>query len=202
MTLDEAQIQQCVGRQLTRLADKLDTMPDVAELPSLCDGWTVTNVLAHMTMPARYDLPAFMAELAAVDNDFDRLSELIAHRDGLLPFERLVDDLRTDTMAQWVPPGGGARGALSHAVIHGLDITSAIDVERTCDDDACRLVLDFLTSDAATSFGGDASRISVRAVDVDWQHGTGNPNIAEAADIILALANRPRPGLHPTPATR
>lgn len=193
MTLDESDIQSRVGPQLTRLADTLGGVPDVADAPSLCEGWTVRHVLAHMTMAARYDDREFMAELEAAGYDFDRLSETVARRDGLMPFERLLDDLRSDTMAQWAPPGGGPSGALSHAVVHGLDITSALDMERTSDDDACRLVLDALAG--AGPFGVDSTGRLLRATDLDWRHGTGEPVDASAADLILALAGRTRQGI-------
>ena len=112
-----------------------------------------------------------------------------------MPFERLLDDLRSDTMANWAPPGGGASGALSHAVIHGLDITSALGIDRTCDDDACRSVLESLAADAGSRFGMDTSGHLLRATDLDWQQGAGEPVDARAADLILALAGRARPGI-------
>ncbi|MET0908009.1 MAG: maleylpyruvate isomerase family mycothiol-dependent enzyme [Ilumatobacteraceae bacterium] len=201
MPRDDSDIQPLVGPQLTRLADTLGDRPDIADAPSLCQGWTVTHVVAHMTMAARYDEAAFMAELEAAGYDFDRLSETVARRDGLLPFERLLDDLRSDTMARWAPPGGGATGALAHAVIHGLDITSALGIGRTCDDDACRLLLDSLAADDGARFGLDTSGRRLRATDLDWQHGAGEPVDAAAADLILALAGRPRPGIEFADAT-
>lgn len=201
MPLDESDIQSCVGPQLSRLADALRDRPDVGDAPSLCEGWTVTHVVAHMTMAARYDGPAFMAELEAAAYDFDRLSETVARRDGLLPFDRLLDDLLSDTMARWAPPGGGAGGALSHAVIHGLDITAALGIGRTCDDDACRRVLDALATDAGALFGMDTTGYLLRATDLDWQQGAGEPVDASAADLILALAGRSRPGIEFANAT-
>ena len=38
----------------------------------------------------------------------------------------LVDLLRRNIDNPWQPPGGGAVGALSHDVIHGLDVTEAL----------------------------------------------------------------------------
>lgn len=195
MNLDESSIQSRVGSQLTRLADALGAVPTSADQPSLCAGWTVRHVLAHMTMAARYDGPAFHAELEAAGYDFTQLSETVARRDATLPFENLLDDLRSDTMAGWAPPVGGAMGALTHAVIHGLDITSALGLDRTSDDDASRLVLDSLTANPAHFHVDPAGRL-LRATDLDWQHGTGKPVDASAADLILALAGRPRPGIN------
>jgi uncharacterized protein (TIGR03083 family) len=184
-------VQSLVGPQFRALADALEGQPPSAA--SLCDGWAVRHVIAHMTMAARYDEPAFRAELAAAGYDFTVLSERIARRDGDLPFDALLADLRSDTMAAWAPPGGGATGALSHVVIHGLDITTALGLPRTAGDEATRLVLDNLADGSA--FGVDTSGLLLRATDLDWESGHGTLVEASAGELILALAGRPRPGL-------
>jgi uncharacterized protein (TIGR03083 family) len=202
MTTIENDVQALVGPQLRALADALAAQPaSVADAPSLCAGWAVKNVVAHMTMAARYDGPAFMAELASVGNDFGALSEKVARRDGELDFGRLLDDLRSTTMANWAPPGGGAAGALSHVVIHGLDITTALDLPRTADDQATLLVLASLASGgAAAHFGVDPTGKLLNATDLDWQFGAGEPVDATAGDLVSALSGRTRPGVD-LPAT-
>jgi uncharacterized protein (TIGR03083 family) len=196
MSTEPSDLQALVGPQLVALADALAAQPaDVADRPSLCEGWAVKNVVAHMTMAARYDPAAFMAELSAAGNDFETLSQTVARRDGDLPFDRLLADLRSDTMAAWAPPGGGAMGALTHAVIHGLDVTSAVDLPRTADDEATRVVLDGLAGGVAEHFGTSSSGRHLRATDLDWQSGEGVTTEAPAADLILALAGRTRPDL-------
>jgi len=197
MTITENDVQALVGPQFRALADALAAGPaSVADAPSLCEGWAVKNVMAHMTMAARYDGPAFAAELAAVGHDFGALSEKVARRDGELGFDRLLDDLRSDTMAGWAPPGGGAAGALSHVVIHGLDITAALGLPRTAEDRATLLVLASLADGGvAAHFGVDPTGRWLKATDLDWQFGAGEPVEAPAGDLVLALTGRRRPGI-------
>ena len=45
----------------------------------------------------------------------------------------------------WTPPGGGYAGALNHVVIHGLDITVPLGVQRRSSGETIRVVLDDLT---------------------------------------------------------
>jgi uncharacterized protein (TIGR03083 family) len=203
MIADDADIQSLVAPQFSALAAALADQPaSVAEHPTLCEGWAVKNVVAHLTMAARYDEPAFMRELAAAGNNFDALSEALARRDGTLPFARLLTDLRSDTMARWAPPGGGAMGALSHVVIHSLDITNALGIPRTADDDATREVLDAMSiGGVAARFGTDPSGRLLRANDLNWCFGDGEPIEASAADLVLALAGRPQPSLDLRTAT-
>ena len=101
MNISTSDLQALVGPQLSALADLLDDgTAALADAETLCAGWRARHVVAHMTMAARYDGPAFMAELSAVDGDFDRLSQTIADRDARRPFSELLDDLRSDTMAR------------------------------------------------------------------------------------------------------
>ena len=182
-------VQSLVGPQLRSLADALEgSDPDA---PSLCQGWQVRHVVAHLTMAARYDEQAFGAELAAVGFDFAALSETVARRDAARDWPSLLADLRSDVLAGFAMPGGGALGALTHAVIHGLDITVALGLPRTSDDAAVRLVLDALVVDPSP-FGIGLDGWHLQATDLDWEHGTGTTVAAPAEELVLALANRPR----------
>ncbi|WGW11841.1 maleylpyruvate isomerase family mycothiol-dependent enzyme [Saxibacter everestensis] len=197
MITTDTGVQALVGLQFQALAETLAGQPtSIADAPSLCEGWNVRHVVAHMTMAARYDGPAYMAELAAVGHNFEALSNKIARRDGERPFDTLLDDLWSDTMAAWAFPGGGAIGTLAHVVIHGLDITVALGLPRTADDQATRLILDSLTTgDLASSFGTAPGGRKLKATDLEWQSGNGTVLEADAGDLILALAGRPRPQL-------
>ena len=116
---DDAELQPVIAAEFLALADLLDSSsePDW-DTPSLCDGWRVREVIAHLTMAARYSEEEFMAELRECEFDFSRLSNKIATRDAELPAGDLVANLRADVMHHWTPPGGGYHGALSHVVIH------------------------------------------------------------------------------------
>ena len=192
MTITENDVQALVGPQFRALADALAAEPaSVADVPSLCEGWAVKNVLAHMTMAARYSPEEFTAQLRSDGFDFTRLSNRIAEQDGGLPFHVLVKDLRTDAMAHWAPPGGGFEGALTHAVIHGLDITVPLGLTRSCDDEALRLVLDGLTAGGVhRHFGVEVEGLELRATDLDWSFGSGKRVDKAAHEIALMLCGR------------
>ena len=85
----------------------------------------------------------------------------------------MLADLRAETMATWVLPGGGPIGALTHVVIHGLDVTAANGC-RSAPDAAAVVVLDVLTGGGvAAHFGVDASEFRLTATDLGWHHGDG-----------------------------
>jgi uncharacterized protein (TIGR03083 family) len=159
--------------------------------PTLCEGWTVRHVVAHLTMPVRYTPEEFGAELAAVQFDFATLSNQVAERDAGLPVATLLDGLASETLAEWVTPGGGPTGSLSHVVIHGLDITVPAGLGSVGSDAALRVVLDHLAAGGGhRHFGTSLEGRSLAATDLDWSHGTGEPETAPAHELVLALAGR------------
>ena len=142
------------------------------DAPSLCEGWRTREVVAHMTMPARYDGPAFMAELEAAGGDFTALSNTVAARDGALPARRLLAGLRSDVLHGWRPPGGGAEGALTHCVIHGLDIAEAVPLERRVPDARIARCSAIVAGPGSPNlFGVDLSDVELRADDLEWSCG-------------------------------
>jgi uncharacterized protein (TIGR03083 family) len=187
----DSQLQPLVAASFAALAESLAAVAEERwNEPSMCEGWAVRHVIAHLTMAARYDEAAFLAELTANGFDFQSTSDRIAFRDGELPPEALLADLRGDTMASFPQPGGGFVGSLSHVVIHGLDATQPLGLARSCSDEAARLVLDSLVAAAPNVFGVDTSGLAFRATDLDWSYGAGQPVDRPAAEILLALSGR------------
>lgn len=192
--MDDEDRQPLVAAEFAELADLLAHIPAARwDTPSLCEGWRVREVVAHMTMAARYDQAAFMAELEQDGFDFGKLSNRIAARDGQLPPEQLVADLRSPTMARWTPPGGGYLGALNHVVIHGLDVTVALGEPRRPPDAVLRVALDDLTTGGVhNNFQTTINRTLV-ATDLDFSYGSGEVVRAPATHLALQLCGRRLP---------
>jgi uncharacterized protein (TIGR03083 family) len=203
---DDAELQPAVAAQFEALAELLSAAPDaVWDTGSLCDGWRVREVVAHMTMPARYSDDQFMAELERCGYDFTRLSNEIASRDAAVPSAQLVSDLRSDVLGHWSPPGGGFHGALIHVVIHGLDVTVPLREARLTPDEILRVVLDDLTKGGAHQhFDIDISGRILEANDIYWTYGSGQALRGAAEDLALAMCGRRLPSgrLEGTPLLR
>lgn len=192
---DDAGLQPVVAAEFLALADLLESASEAQwDTSSLCEGWRVREVIAHMTMAARYPEEKFMAELRRYDFDFGRLSNEIASRDAGLPASELIANLRSDTMQHWAPPGGGYHGALNHVVIHGLDVTVPLGVPRRSPDETIRIILDDLTkADVHARFGTRIEGRRLQATDLDWSYGSGSPLRGAAEDLALVLCGRTLP---------
>jgi uncharacterized protein (TIGR03083 family) len=189
--MDETELRPMVRHAYVALADVLEPLPERGwDQASLCEGWRVREVVAHVTMPVRYDEEQFTAELRACGFDFTRLSNTVAAKDAQLPTSTLVSNLRDRTLHDWTPPGGGVQGAISHAVIHGLDITVALGLDPTASADAIRVVLDGLADGGSQHFGVDVEGMSLEATDLDWRFGNGTAVRAPAAGLVLRLSGR------------
>jgi uncharacterized protein (TIGR03083 family) len=185
-------LQSLVAAEFAALAAALEPLDEPAwARPSLCEGWSVGHVVAHLTMAARYPAEQFRAELGADDFDFQRMSDRLAARDGLLPPADLLNDLRSETMARFEMPGGGYAGSLSHVVIHGLDVSLPLGLGRVCSDEAAVLVLDGLVAPGDRSlFGVELDGHELRATDLDWRHGDGAARPGPAGELIARLSGR------------
>jgi len=192
---DDASLQPAVAAEFRSLADLLDAASAAQwDTASLCAGWRVREVVAHMTMAARYSEEQFMAELKRCGFDFTRLSNEIAARDAGLPTDELIKNLRSEVMRRWAPPGGGYHGALNHVVIHGLDVTVPLGVPRLATDQTIRVILDDLTQgDVNARFGIDIAGRSLQATDLDWSFGQGAVLRGPAADLALVICGRSVP---------
>ncbi len=188
----DADLSGAIAEEYRALADLLEASgPAVWDAPSLCEGWRIREVVAHMTMPARYSGPAFMAELEAAGGDFTRLSDTVAERDGALPPASLLGDLRSEVLHGWQPPGGGVEGALTHCVIHGLDITGSVPLERRVPDERIAAVLGIIAGPGTPNlFGVDLQGVQLQADDLDWSYGSGTPVSGSAQALALVVCGR------------
>jgi uncharacterized protein (TIGR03083 family) len=181
-----------IAEEFVALADLLEAArPGVWDEPSLCEGWRTREVVAHVTMPVRYSDPGFMAELEAAGGDFTRLSNTVAARDGALPTERLLADLRSDVLHNWQPPGGGQDGALTHCVVHCLDVIEAVPLSRRLPDRRIARVLSLVADPSAPNlFGTDLSGVTLLADDLEWSSGEGTPVEGSAQSLVLVACGR------------
>jgi hypothetical protein len=146
-----------------------------------------------VTMPARLTPEQFRAEMAAAGGDFTVLSDTVAARDASLPLVDLLDQLRSPILHAWQPPGGGTAGALSHAVIHSLDVTIALDRPTVAPAEAVTAILDQLTAANGTWFALDLTDVRLQSTDTDWSWGHGQLVRADSGSLVALLGGRTLP---------
>jgi len=179
-------------RQLT---DLLAALPASAwDQPSLCAGWRVREVAAHILMTLRTPAWRFAAEMARSGGNFSRMADRVARRDGAAAPAELVAALREHEDTIFQPPGGGVGAGLTHDVIHGLDMTAALGVEHPVPEPTLRAVLDTVNgTQSRKHFGVNLDGIRLQADDIDWSCGSGQVVSGSAQDLALVACGRRLP---------
>ena len=160
------------------------------QTPSLCTGWTVHDVLAHMVSTAKLTPPAFVVGLARSGFRFDRFTakRIAAERAGgpaaTLAAFRAVE---TSTSA----PPGPTLSWLGEALVHAEDIRRPLGIARQYPVDAVTAVTDFYAG-SNVLIGGKrrVDGLTLRATDTDWSHGTGPLVEGPALALMLATTGR------------
>jgi uncharacterized protein (TIGR03083 family) len=185
-----------IAAQRAELASVLgDLAPNEWDEPTLCAGWRVREVVAHLTMPFRYGRGRFLLELAKSRGRFNVMSDRLARRDAAeISAGDLTEAVRSHVGHPWKPPGGGYEGALAHDVIHGLDITVPLGRAQPVPETRLRLIPPrSLTDRSVRFFGIDLGGIELRARDIHWTLGSGTPLTGTAQDLLLVLCGRKLP---------
>ncbi len=200
-------IREAISAERRELAEMLEALPPGRwDDPTLCEGWRVREVVAHMTLAFRYSTPRFLGELLRSGGAFNRMSDRCAKRDAsALTSDRLAAAIRDNVDHPWKPPRGGYEGALTHDVVHGLDISVALDLGRRVPEERVRVVLAGLARPQGLRyFGVDLSGVELRADDLDWSFGSGAPLTGAAQDFVSLLSGRRLPAgrLRGEPAAR
>jgi uncharacterized protein (TIGR03083 family) len=175
------------------LADELSGLTaEQWETPSLCAGWTVRNVAAHLAMPLEMGLPKMFVKILAAGFDFNKAADRIARTESR-PGPELVEVLRTHAAKRFSPPGFGPEAPLTDVFVHGQDIRRPLGMGYSLPDDQARIILDLLvTPKAAKAFSkkGAVDGLQFRATDLDWSHGNGAEVSGTAEALIMTLSGR------------
>jgi uncharacterized protein (TIGR03083 family) len=204
--VDDTRIRTETAAERREQADLLAALTEEQwDAPTLCEGWRVREVIAHTTMPYRTSLARVVLEVVRARGSFDRMADRRARADAARSTSaELVAALRDNAEHPWAPPGGGRLGALSHDLIHGLDVTVALGLDRTPPPERVGMVLSGFDTRRARFFGIDVTGLRFVATDVDWSYGEGAEVRGPAAALLLAVCGRRVPDGHltGTPASR
>ncbi len=158
--------------------------------PSWCAGWSVEDVLAHLTATASLTPPTFFARFAGSGFSFPRFAERqIARYKGSTPAETLARFRAVETSTS--APPGPKLSWLGEVIVHSEDIRRPLGIEHAHPVEAVRSVLDFYKG--SNTLIGAKSRIAgvtLRATDTDWTHGEGPVVEGRAIDLLLAATGR------------
>lgn len=190
MNQDEALA--AVQEERLRLCDFLDTLDDTDwAVPSLCAGWTVRDVVAHLTIPTRATWLGVTVGAIKARGSFDRMATNQAKaRASRFSPQVLVGQLRESAHSTRRMPGSGPMDPLVDLLVHGQDIARPLKKAHPI---PAPLVAAALDAVADNPFFGGRKRFAglrVVATDTEWAAGIGSEVRGPAAELLLAATGR------------
>jgi uncharacterized protein (TIGR03083 family) len=180
-----------IHAERTALADDLSTLASEQwATPSLCSGWTVHDVLAHLLSAAKMTPPKFFAKFAAAGFNFDKFTGkqvAVEGSDGpaaTLAAFRAAHDRTTS-------PPGPKETWLGEAFVHGEDIRRPLGMSRDYPlPDVARALGFYTRSNAIIGGKKRVAGLTLEATDSDFTAGSGPLVEGPVVSLLLAASGR------------
>ena len=172
-----------------RFADSLASLPsDAWEKPSLCAGWTVRDVVAHIVAGAKNTPGGFIVGIVSSGFNFDKfIAKGLAKEKGQTPAQ-LIAALKGLVDAK-TKPGSAMLGDI---IVHGEDVRRAVGFTTGTPDRAnVRVVADaYKKAGPPLRVKKRINGLTLKATDADWSTGTGPEVSGPLLDLVLAMTGR------------
>jgi uncharacterized protein (TIGR03083 family) len=123
-TMDREQSWSVIIERRLAVADLLDSLNDREwETPSLCDGWRIRDVAAHLAMiPNPPSAGKMLADTVRARGSFHRLNFDISKRHAQRPTAELAAEVRRYADSRRLPVVTNYRNVMFDVLVHSLDI--------------------------------------------------------------------------------
>jgi uncharacterized protein (TIGR03083 family) len=184
-----------VRREREALVEDLAGLTDAQwELPSLCGGWTVHDVAAHLVDNARTTRLGIVVAMVRARFDFDRQNDAgVAREKGATPAETL-ERLRAVVGRRTTPPAP-LDSRLVEEVVHGDDVRRPLGVHRDYPTETVERALAHQLRTSVGLGGGKQRAAGLRlvATDADWSHGEGPEVRGPLVSLLMVVSGRAEP---------
>ncbi|MFI5908523.1 maleylpyruvate isomerase family mycothiol-dependent enzyme [Dactylosporangium sp. NPDC051541] len=190
---------QAIARQRRDLADLLDGLSATEwERPSLCAGWRVRDVAAHVALaPQPPGAWAMAVDAARAGGRFHKLNHDVSVRHARRPVADLVDELRRHADSRRLPIVTNYRNILFDVLVHAQDIAVPLGRPLPMPAGAASAAASRVWSMGWPFWARRRLRgVRLVATDADWAAGDG-PEVTGPIDALLLFmtgraAARPR----------
>ncbi len=160
------------------------------EAQSLCTGWTIRVLAAHVLSGAEQTPGRFFRGMTATGFRFDVLMERDARSLAHLSPQQIIDRLGQRTSTTNHPPAP-VMAMLGEVVVHGEDIRQPLGLAGSVADDAANACLQMYTK-ASFPVGGRKriGGLRLTATDTGWSYGAGPEVSGPAMSLLLAMTGR------------
>ena len=182
---------QVVVEQRLAIAELLAGLSEAEwEQPSLCAGWRVRDVAAHVTLIPIPPTPgSLLVDFAKARGNYARFNTVASRRRAMRTPAQLVQDLRSTAESRSVPKPASRANLMWDILVHAQDIAIPLGIDFPTPPDAGAAAAARVWELRWPFSFGARRRLGpfrLTATDADWTVGTG-PEIAGPISAILLL---------------
>ncbi|MHB8465692.1 MAG: maleylpyruvate isomerase family mycothiol-dependent enzyme [Acidimicrobiales bacterium] len=158
--------------------------------PSLCAGWSVRQVVGHLTATNKITPPTFLAGIIGSGFRFNTMVAKAVARETAGTTSDTLARFK-DRMPATTHPPGPLDTMLGESIIHAEDIRRPLGITRDYPTEAVARVADFYKG--SNLIVGSKKRIaglSLRADDAEWSTGSGPLVSGPLLSLLLAMTGR------------
>jgi len=190
--VDDDAIWRAIDTERAGLADLLESLsPEELRAPSLCDGWTVRDVGAHLTLAPTMRTGAVLVAFVRARGSFNRMVRDTALVQARRSPEELVAILRDAVGVHRLAPGQKLKDALFDVLVHGQDIARPLGRTRSMPPQAAVVAADHVWQMGFPFHAQKRMRgRHLVATDVSWSAGSGTEVRAPIDDLVMLMSGR------------
>ena len=189
--MDSDEVWRTTDEQRASLADLIEAMtPEQWETPSLCEGWRVGDVAAHLTL-AHTSWSTVMVEIVRARGSFDRMVHDTAVRAGGEPPAVYAERLRAMVGSRRRAPVVSPLEPMLDTIVHGQDMAIPLGIARPVPAQAAAVAAQ-RAWDMGFPFGAKRRLRGLRleADDTDWAVGEDAPVVGPICALLLLVTGR------------
>lgn len=160
--------------------------------PSLCPGWDIHDVVAHLVDTAKTTRLGFLGQMMAAKFDFDRATAQGIIRERATTPETTLTEFRRVREATKTPPAALAT-RLVEAIVHGEDIRRPLGITGSYPRESIKAALQYQLKTGASLGGGKerAAGFRLQASDLKCDYGSGPEVEGTSLELLMAVSGRP-----------
>ena len=193
--IDDVKIYHLTTGNRLMIAGVLDTLDDAGwNAPTLCAGWTVRHLAAHLLQPMLIGFGRFFLTAMRYRGDTGKTVDHVARRIARRPRAELVAVLRAHAEDRVNPPRVGPMGPFAETCIHLRDIARPLNLTVDVPTEHWRILMAYLTSPRVAPALVPAGRLDglqLVATDTDWNSGSGARVTGPIEALAMSVTGRP-----------
>jgi uncharacterized protein (TIGR03083 family) len=183
-----------IEAQRLELADLLESLSAKDwETPSLCVGWRIRDVAAHVAMaPQVPGIGSMVADGLRARGNFDRLNHDVAVRHAQRPTTRIVEELREHAGSRRLPVVTNYKNVIFDVMVHAQDVALPLARQIQMPPEAARAGATRVWTMGWPFWARRRLRgFRFTATDVEWAVGAGDEVRGPIDALLLLLTGRP-----------